>query len=136
MNPLAEQLTNAYRREEELYRRILDLVARQERAVQAGEGAGEVRSLCGRIEQLMAEIAEIEQGIEPAKEKWKQGERESCDALEDVLTSIEEAIDQIAGRQRGVQEKLLERVRSEERAARQTRGAINARKATRLYGGG
>jgi hypothetical protein len=136
MNSLIEQLTAAYRREEDLYRRVRELVRRQATALESGAGPPEVLAGCRQVEELMAEIENIEHTIRPAKEKWRRGGREPAGELDEILATIEGLIQEVAESQEAVQEGLLAYIRSQKEREDGARREMNAHRARRLYRAG
>ena len=136
MNSLCEQLTQAYRQEQALYEQVLHLVEEQAGALAAGPAPGAVLASCRRVEQLMEQIAKIEEAIAPAKAKWGQTRDDPDGALNAVLGAIEQMIQQIAHAQERVQRRLLECVRAQKERNDGARTALNASRAHKLYRAG
>ena len=136
MNPLWKQLAHAYRQEEELYLQVLDLVKRQQQAMEAEPSPAAVLDLCDQAEKLMAEITVIEDALAGAKKQWEELRDDPEGELRLALTSIESLIGQITGIQEAVQRRLLESMQQQRQAMEDARASINAGRASRLYDAG
>jgi hypothetical protein len=136
MNPVWQQLAQAYRQEEEIYQQVRELVGRQQQAMEAGPDPAEVLRLCELAARLMSQIADIEDAIEPAKKQWEQSREDPEGDLGAVLASIEAAIGEIARRQEAVQSGLLQYMQGRQQAVREARDSINVGRARRLYRAG
>jgi hypothetical protein len=136
MNPLAEQLAHAYREQQRIYEEIKDLVGQQIRAMEEQRDARAVLALCQRVEQRMADIAVIEDAIEPAKRKWEQAADGPTDGLDAVLAFVEAAIDEIVRGQERVQQKLVEYMQQHKQRAQGARTSIDMNRARTLYRAG
>ena len=136
MNSLCEQLTRAYRQEKALYEQVLRLVEEQCGILAATPAAGAVLASCERVDQLMTQIAAIEEAIAPTKAKWEQARDDPDGALNAVLGAIEAMIQQITRAQEHVQRGLLEYVRTHKERNDSARSALNASRAHKLYRAG
>ena len=135
MNALATQLTQTYRREEELYMRILKLVEQQERIMQETPDPHAVLALCQDVEHVLDEIAGIERGIEPTKHRWeKRNGEEDAPELDDLLGKIQQSIERISQKQDRVRQSLMAYMKEQQRQSESARAGINARKARLAYG--
>ena len=133
---LSRQLAHAYRQEQALYGAILDLVRRQDRVMQGEGEPGAVIELCGEVERLMVDVAEIEQAMEPAKREWEKSKEDPGGELRSVLAAVEEQIGEIAQVQTRVQEQLLVCLQRQNESTEQARATVNAGRARRLYRAG
>ena len=104
MNSLHEQLARAYREQQKIYEEIKRLVNEQIRAMEEGRDPRAVLGLCRRVEERMADIAVIEDAIEPVKRKWERAGEGSTDDLDAVLGFVEAAIEEIVRGQQRVQQ--------------------------------
>ena len=136
MNRLIDQLTAAYGRQEQLYRRVSELVRQQAAAMEAGAGPSEVLATCRTVEDLMAEIENIEETVRPAKEEWCRKGRHRAEELEEILASIEALIQQVTEDQEGIQQSLLAYLRSRKEREEGARQEMSAQRARRLYRAG
>lgn len=133
MKPSHQQLAEAYRREHALYIRIKGLVEEQVRIMETEPDPQAVLNLCGQVEELMAEIACIEQAIEPAKRHWEQDKNDPEGQLDRVLDAVETAIEQIALTQKRVQDALLGYMRVHRERTADARATISASRARSRY---
>ena len=109
MSSLCEQLLRAYRQEEQLYLRIMELVNRQHTMITVEGNPRGVLGLCCEVEKLLDEIAVIEEAIAPAKTLWEGGERDAAAGeLDAVLATVQAVIEQTALAQQHVRMRLLE----------------------------
>ena len=136
MRTLTQQLVDAYRREESLYRQINGLVAEQTGVLAQCADARAVLALCEQIEALMAQIGDIEEAIEPAKARWEESREDPDGELHQVLTSIEELIHTVSQAQQQVQDGLLSHMEQQKERTENARRSINANKARQLYRAG
>ena len=136
MNSLCGQLTRAYRQEQALYEQVLHLVEEQGGILAVGPAPGAVLASCERVEQLMTQIAAIEEAIAPTKAKWEKTRDDPDGALNAVLGAIEGMIQRITRAQEHVQRGLLEYVRTQKERNDSARSALNASRAHRLYRAG
>lgn len=135
MNDTAEQLLEAYRREEPIYRRVLELVEQQAQMMEQEPDPSRVLALCRRVEGLMDQIETIEEALQPAKTEWERSGTPH-QALDELLAAIEGHIERTAEMQERVQQALLRYVEQQKRSTEQTRAQIKARRADRLYRAG
>ncbi len=133
MTPLWKQLVHAYREEEELYAQVLDLVKRQQQAMDSDPNPGAVIELCDRAEKVMGQITVIEDSVAGAKSRWEERRDDPEGELHRVLTSTESLIAEITAIQKSVQERLLDHMRRQRRAMDDARASIKAGRASRLY---
>jgi len=133
MNPIAAELTDAYRREEQLYLRILDLVEQQNRIMEEDPNPSVVLNLCGDVEGLLDQIADIEEAIAPAKKEWEQSKRQPPQGLDVVLGSIQGSIEKIALRQDHVRQGLMQYIQHHQDRVGRARASVNARRARVAY---
>jgi hypothetical protein len=136
MSELSRQLAHAYRQQAEQYEQIRALVLRQKQVMDSSPDPGCVLTICRQVEDLMAEIAVIEDAIEPAKRLWAEQPLDPGGELDGVLKSIEDAIQEIAHTQEQVQQKLLEYARQEKQRSDAARASMMARRARTLYRAG
>jgi hypothetical protein len=136
MNPLPVQLTHAYRQEQRHYERIRDLVQEQASAMGSDPQPGSVLRLSREIEELMAQIAAIEQAIEPAKKCWQESAEKDAPELDAVLAAIEKTIAEIADSQQQVQDALLRYVQKHQQQTDSARASIRTSRARSLYKAG
>ncbi|KPK66165.1 MAG: hypothetical protein AMK73_00730 [Planctomycetes bacterium SM23_32] len=136
MNALYEQLVHAYRREEALYARVLELVQRQDEVMAAAPDPSCVLELCGDVERLMADIAAVEEAVGPAKKRWEETREDPKGELRAVLTSIEAIIAQVSEVQERVQRRLLDHIERQRQQTESARASVNASRARRLYRAG
>jgi hypothetical protein len=135
MATTCEELLCAYRQEENVYKRIMELVREQNRIMDTDPDARAVVDLCELVHGLMAEIALMESAIEPVKRRWEEQDRLDPEgALENVLSALQESIGRIAAGQQRVQEMLLDYARSEQRRTQAAQTGISASRAQLLYG--
>ena len=134
MNHVATELTDAYRREEELYLRVLQLVEEQNRAMKDDADLTAVFGLCSKVEDLLDEIAMIEENIQPAKEQWNERGEEPPEELECVLGRIQTLIQKTAGKQGKVQQWLARQLCSSNQVAESDPVGVNAGRVRRSYG--
>jgi len=133
VNHLAVELMDAYRREEELYLRVLQLVEEQHRTMKEDEDVTSVFGLCSRVEDLLDEIGVIEQGIEPAKVQWRKEGRKVPEELESVLGRIQVLIETTAGKQGRVQQWLASQLRQRAHVGGGEPVGVNAGRVRRSY---
>lgn len=136
MNELSEQLAHAYRQEEGLYRRVLDLVREQEAVMASSPDPSAVLALCRQVEALMEQIAAIEEATAPARERWESRRAEPRGELGEVLAAIEALIQQVATAQEQVQQRLLAYMQQQREATDRAQANIRAGRARRLYRAG
>lgn len=134
MNGVAVELMDAYRREEELYLRVLQLVEEQHRAMRDDADVTAVFGLCSRVEDLLDEIGVIEQDIQPAKQQWREAGDDPPEELESVLGRIQALIETTAGKQGKVQQWLAENL-CRRQASAAGRDDVSARRIRRSYSG-
>lgn len=112
MSDPEKDMIDAYRKQERIYNRILELVRKQETLIN-GDGefsqAGVVK-LCERVEERLEDIAELESSIRPAKQEWMEQDGELSGNLEQVLERIADTIEQTRALQFQVQKSLSDRV--------------------------
>ena len=136
MSNLSKQLTHAYRQQAERYSRIRELARRQMQVMETSPDPGAVLEMCRQVEELMAEITVIEGAIEPAKRCWTEQPTDPDGELDAVLKSIEDVIQEIAGAQAQVQQKLLDFVQQEKQRSEAVRASMSANRARTLYKAG
>ena len=136
MNSLCGQLIRAYRQEQALYEQVLHLVEEQASILAAGPVPGAVLASCRRVEQLMAQIADIEEAIAATRAKWEETRDDPDGAFNTVLGAIEGMIQRITRAQERVQHGLLEYVRTQRERNESARTALNASRAHKLYRAG
>ncbi len=136
MRTLTQQLVDAYRREEAVYRLINELVTEQLHVLAHSPDARAVLALCERIEGLMAQIGDIEEAIEPAKVRWEDRREDPDGELHQVLTSIEALIHHVSQAQQQVQDGLLSQMEQQKERTESARRSINANRARQLYRAG
>jgi regulator of replication initiation timing len=136
MKTLAEQLITAYRQEEELYGRVLELVEEQTHIMAEQPSPRRVLQLCREVEDLMGDIEAVERAIRPVKEAWEKEKSDPTGELDRILASIEKQIERIGELQQDVQEGLLAYVEREKHTMDEARASINARRAGNLYRAG
>jgi len=134
MNNAAVELMDAYRREEELYVRVLQLVEEQHRAMKDDADVTAVFGLCSRVEDLLDEIAVIEDNIQPTKKQWQQQGDDLPDELESVLGRIQGLIEATAGKQGQVQQWLAENLGRRRQPVAAGTAGVQARQIRRSYG--
>ena len=136
MNDLSRQLTHAYRQQAEHYKRIKELVLRQAQVMEDEPDPGAVLLICRQVEDLMGQVAVIEDAIEPAKRLWSEQPSDPDGELDGVLKIIEGMIQDIARTQGQVQQKLLEFVKQEKQRSDAARASMAAGRARTLYKAG
>ena len=136
MNSICAQLVSAYRRERDLYVRVLGLVDEQCRVVESAADPGAVVGLCRQVEELMAEIAAVEKAVEPVKALWERGREDPDGRLGAVLAEVAELIEQVARTQERVQVGLCRFVQRQEERNESARRALSAGRADKLYRAG
>lgn len=136
MNDVTGQLTHAYREQVERYSRIRELVLRQAQVMENNPDPGAVLQICRQVESLMAEIAVIEQAIEPLKGLWSRQPLDPGGELDGALKSIEQMIQEIARTQELVQRRLMEYVQQEQQRSEAARASMMASRARSLYKAG
>jgi len=136
MKTLAEQLVAAYRQEEQLYGRVLEVVEEQSRVMSEQPSPRRVLELCRQVERLMADIEAVESSIRPAKEQWEKTRDDPTGELDEVLASIEKQIGRVGELQQKVQKHLLAYVEREKQTMDEARASVNARRADNLYRAG
>jgi len=136
MTDVSKQLTHAYRQQAERYDRIRRLVRRQRDVMDTSPDPARVLELCRQVEELMAEIAVIEEAIEPAKRYWAENPVDPDGELDAVLQAIEAAIREIAQTQEQVQEKLMAFMQQETQRREAARASVIAGRARSLYKAG
>jgi hypothetical protein len=133
MSTAAVELTEAYRQEEKLYLRILELVEQQGRIMEQQPDPAGVTELCCEVERLLERIAAIERDIAPAKSHWEGSAREISQELDDVLASIQSAIERTAEKQDEVRRKLMQYLRSRRGGDGAAGGRTAVRRARQAY---
>ena len=136
MSDVSRQLTHAYRRQAEHYDRIRQLVRGQKDVMDTSPDPASVLDLCRQVEELMAQVAVIEEAIEPAKRCWAARPVDPDGDLDGVLESIQDAIKEIVQTQEQVQQKLMEFVRQERQRSEAARASLMASRARTLYRAG
>ncbi len=136
MNTLAEQLIAAYRQEQELYERVLQLVERQDQIMSEEPSPRRVLELCQEVEGLMSRIEAIEHNMGPAKSEWEKTRDDPDGTLDALLAAIEQTIESIGEQQQRVQRRLVAYVERERRTTDEARAAIRSNRAGRLYRAG
>lgn len=135
MATACEELVRAYRQEEHVYERIMELVCEQDRIMNADPDTRTVVELCELVQDLMGEIALIESSIEPVKRRWEEQDRRDPERrLDAVLGAVQRSIDRIAVGQQRVQGMLLDHARGEQRRTEVAQAGISASRAQLLYG--
>jgi len=134
MMSVSQQLAEAYRKEQEVYFQISDLVKQQREVMEIAPDPGAVLQLCNQVEDLMKEISVIEEAIEPAKRRWQET-RHSLDVeLDSVLAGIQALIEETARTQIEVQEKVLAYMRRQEERTGGARKMVKVNRARAIYG--
>lgn len=136
MKPVSEQLTQAYRNERDYYRKVDELVREQMRIMERQPDPGAVLELCRQVEDLMAEIATIEEAIEPAKKCWAENQESEDEELDRLLGAIERMIEEISENQERVGRRLMAFVKQQQEGADDARRSIDASRARSLYKAG
>lgn len=138
MRKVERTLVDAYRRQEDIYNGILDMVKEQKQLL-AGESSGKmapVLDICARIEEELQKISSIESEIEEAKEQWLENNDTLPAELEDVLDRIKQTIEQTRSLQEQMSMTLAEERRlNPDSAADGSRGSgmPGARRAKNAY---
>jgi len=133
MTPLHQQLVATYRAEHRIYARIKDLVAEQVRIMEDCPEPRVVLRLCARVEDAMAQIAALEEAIEPAKRQWQADRADPEGDLDQVLGVIEADIERISDAQRSVQDALLGYMQAHRTRTEGARSSIRTSRARRRY---
>jgi ribosomal protein S21 len=136
MNDVTGQLTHAYLQQVEHYGRIRELVLRQARVMENNPDPGAVLQICRQVESLMAEIAVIEEAVEPAKRLWSEQPLDPHGELDGALKRIEEMIQEISRTQELVQRRLVEYVQQEKQRSEAARASMMASRARAVYRAG
>ena len=137
MSTVCEQLVHAYRQEEQLYLRIMELVNRQHTVMNMDGDAGQVLQLCGEVEKLLDDVAVIEKAIAPPKKLWEQGERDGEAAeLDAVLATIQGVIEQTAAAQEQVRVRLMQYMDRSKSTTQEARSSLRANRAQVAYHSG
>ena len=136
MISLSEQLVHAYRRERDLYLQVLDVAREQCRIMGDTQAVSAVMELSARIEELLDEIATIEEAIEPAKDLWQREKKDPHGELDALLREIQAAIEHTSSHQEELRLALTAYMRQREQKARETRADIQASKARLAYRAG
>jgi chromosome segregation ATPase len=136
MNAEWKQLACAYRREEGLYRQVLELVRDQGRIMETAPDPGSILELCGAVDRLMDQITTIEDAIRPVKERWERARDDPDGELSSVLATIEGTIEQITRQQENVQNRLLDYMQRQKERTDGARASVKASRARRLYRAG
>jgi outer membrane murein-binding lipoprotein Lpp len=136
MNSLSEQLVHAYRRQKDLYLQVLELAREQCRVMTDDQAVSVVMQLSARVEELLDEIATIEEAIEPAKDLWQRERQDPQGELDALLHEIQAAIEQTSSHQEELRLALIAYMRQREQKAQETRADIQASKARLAYRAG
>jgi len=140
MMSVSQQLAEAYRKEQEVYFQISDLVKQQREVMEIAPDPGAVLQLCNQVEDLMKEISVIEEAIEPAKRRWQETRHEGLALrahdveLDSVLAGIQALIEETARTQIEVQEKVLAYMRRQEERTGGARKMVKVNRARAIYG--
>jgi len=134
MDPLIQQVVEAYRREETLYAHILATVEEQCDIMAKRPDPATVLQLCRQVEEVMVEITGIERDLEPAKERWEEIKNQLPKELDSSLASIQDAIEKITRGQAQVLDSLKDYVLKEQQTAESARATVNAHRAREAYG--
>lgn len=134
MNPEMQRLIEAYRRQEELYERVVKLVRDQCAIMNEEPDPAEVLEICKEIDALLGQIADIEQDLEGLKENWEDLKDQVPEELDGILGRIEDYIKEITEKQDSVRVELLEYMCSRERSSNDVQASVNANRARSAYG--
>ena len=138
MTKVERRLVEAYRRQEDIYNRILEMVQKQKKLLSSGNSGqmGPVLDICAQIEEELSKISSIESEVEEEKRHWMEHSETLPSRLEDVLDRIKLTIDKT----RALQEQMSATLAGQRyigphtvATEKRTGGASSARQAQNAY---